>query len=417
MKITHSLLVLAAFVLLAGSASLNPQPAQAQDFPQICYAVADTGGGPPGDNLLVMIDIQTRQETVVGSPGTFNIESLTFEYSTQTMYAADGDRLGTLDLETGLFTPHPLPFGNARGTEGVILINDVDGLGFDTVTGVLYGTHRRADADFLNDLLVQIDVESGSVIADAFGPGLDYVVMRTGEFTGRYHIDDIAFHPDTNEMFAINNYRGRNDLLVVINPQTGELVRIIGSLGIDGGLGLEDMEGLSFDRNGTLIGTTGRDGVPLADHIFWIDQVTGLANLQTAIPLTAGGDYEGVDCLALPPTAIDLIHFSAAPGQEQGSVLITWATGTEIDHYGFYLYRGSSPERRQAEEIHFVLGGSGAGGGQYSFIDTPPGEGVWWYWLGDVDLDGRQRDHGPVQVLLGSAAYQVYLPFSFSAAP
>jgi hypothetical protein len=430
MKIRRFFLLLALFALVAGLGWPGYTTTQAaphspnsllnfpQDNHQICYAVADSGGGPPGDDLMVQINIDTGLETVVGSPGTFNIEAITFDLSAQIMYAADGDRLGILDLETAAFTPLPEPFGIGRGERGDVLIDDVDGLSFDWITGILYGTHRSDDRTMINDLLIQIDLETGRLIQDAFGEGVDYLIIRAGEVTNRWHIDDIAFDPETNEMYAINNYRGRNDLLVTIDPETGELERIIGGIGIDDGLGLEDMEGLSFDAFGTLIGTTGREGGDYSDHLFWIDKETGQADLMTAIPLTAGSDYEAVDCLAIPPTAVELINFQAASNQD-GGIVLTWSTGVEIDHFGFKIYRATSPVFSQAIEIHFEPARQGSLGSEYTYIDNPPASstGTWYYWLADIDGRGTEHRHGPLQAALSSDLFQVFLPFGLNSSP
>jgi hypothetical protein len=374
---------------------------------QICYAVADAGGGPPGDDLLSMVDYEAGTETVIGSTGTSRIEAMTFQLETEIMFAADAGQLGTIDLETGLFTPHPQPFGVGNGELGPITIGDVDGLSFHPTTGVLYGTHRREQAPEQNDLLVQINVETGAIIPDAFGPGIDYLVIRAGEVTGLYDIDDIAFDVLTNELYAINNSFGLEDMLVILDPDSGEIVEVIGQLTVD------DMEGLTFDTTGLLLGTTGKDGGENRDRLWQIDKATGVADIPSSVPLTGGADYEAVDCLASPPSAVELLFFilGDVAGQQ---VTLEWETAIEVNHAGFKIYRSPEALFSGATVVHFEPARPGFTASEYSFTDLAPDtQSNWWYWLASVDLDGRETRFGPLEVELELKAaniYQVYLP-------
>lgn len=420
MKIWKYSLVFVVLALVAGQGLAGRVLALAAPFQegQVCYAVADSGGGPPGDDLLVMLNIDTGEETVIGSPGTINIEAIAFDLGEHFMYASNAGQLGILDLETAAFNPLPQPYGIGRGERGNVLINDVDGLSFQWETGILFGVHRSDEYSPINDLLVQIDTETGALVQDAFGVGVDYLIIRAGEVTTRWHIDDIAFDPITNEMYATNNYQGRNDLLVVIDPTTGAIDRVIGSMDVEAGLGLQDMEGLSFDAFGVLIGTTGRDGAPYANRLFWIDKVTGQAELNTALPFQAGGDYEAVDCLATPPTAVELIYFQAEKAPAD-SIMLRWATGAELDLFGFRIYRGSTPDFSPDLLVHFQPAESSGQGQEYSFLDTPPSSpsGEWYYWLADVDGKNKETLHGPVLIAAPANLFKVFLPFGLNAQP
>jgi len=198
------------------------------------------------------------------------------------------------------------------------------------------------------------------------------------------------------------------------------------------------MEGLTFDPTGQLLGTTGKDGPSSTNNkLYRIDKTTGLANVSTAKLLTAANDYEGVDCLTswshvptptptdtpVPtltetptptttgtpispptitptpsptvPTAVKLIYFvvDAVQGRQ---VILKWATASEIDHYGFKLFRSTVNDYSTADLIAFISPVGGIGGATYHYSDTLQANGQWYYWLVDQDTHGQETVHGPV---------------------
>jgi hypothetical protein len=112
-----------------------------------------------------------------------------------------------------------------------------------------------------------------------------------------------------------------------------------------------------------------------------------------------------------PPTAVELSAFTARRTVDK-SVAVEWVTESEIDNFGFRLYRSSSSSFDTAVEIHFepsaVPGGSGPGT-SYSYADTVPNYGVWYYWLEDVETGGATALHGPISVNV-TQFYRFYLP-------
>jgi hypothetical protein len=132
---------------------------------------------------------------------------------------------------------------------GWIRFGDIDGLAFDPTTGVLYGTQRRS---LMFDILLQIDVHSGSFVPDAFGEGVDYVLI--GGSTLWKDVDDIAID-DRGVMYGIVNNEGFDDRLVVIDKMTGA-VSSPSTVTVNG-LAINDIEGLTYYNNGILLGTTG----------------------------------------------------------------------------------------------------------------------------------------------------------------
>ncbi len=96
-------------------------------------------------------------------------------------------------------------------------------------------------------------------------------------------------------------------------------------------------------------------------------------------------------------TFVDLISFTAT-GQSD-SVLLEWATATELDNAGFNLWRS---EEKNGEYVrinpYFIPAEGQAGfGAEYSFTDYNVQNGrVYYYKLEDIDIYGNTSFHGPV---------------------
>ena len=117
------------------------------------------------------------------------------------------------------------------------------------------------------------------------------------------------------------------------------------------------------------------------------------------------------------PTAVELLYFRVdrVSGQQ---VRLAWATAVEIDNLGFNLYRADANDVRRAALTHFepaaVMGGRL--GATYVYTDTVPSDGVWWYWLADVDTGGvetRSMQAGVRAEVNAALRYRVYLPVVF----
>lgn len=305
------------------------------------YTVADNDGITSSPDRLLVVGLSTSHTTLVGDTGTEHIEALTFKPGTATLYAADAGQLGTLNLDTGMFTPTAARFGKGRGAKGTISLNDVDGLAFDPATGKLYGVHRRSHGGD-KDLLFQIDPVAGAHIPDAFGAGKDYVVI---DGTGLpSDIDDITFDPATGTLYgSANNGGDSGGVLVTIDKQTGRAA-IVGSFGVD------DMEGLGFMSDGKLYGTTGDDGAATKNRLYAIDKVTGAA---TSIgPLAGQRDYESI---AGPPAGVALPAPAAnAALPHVDSVAIDGAAASTTDQTVSLQASTSDPVSGSARWMLFV---------------------------------------------------------------
>lgn len=267
--------------------------------------VADGGGANGGNDLLKIVNTSLLTSTAIGTgTGTSNIESAVFipttgGYQNGTLYAVnenttpnpDVGQFGTINLTTGVFSAIGSGIGSGRGLLGGVdtsnvLLDDIDGLTIDPFSNVMYGTLRRGSA---SDLLIQINPTTGAFVPNAFGVNQDFVELLPG--TGNNaDIDDISISPFDGQMYGIANASGSNDSLVRINKLTGAITTV-------GSLGVTDMEGLAFENNGLLWGTTGTSSSPSAndDSIWSIDPVTGVATTPGQLLSGGGGsDFEAV---------------------------------------------------------------------------------------------------------------------------
>ncbi len=277
------------FAILIAIAAVMPV---SESFAFQCFTVADSG------NLLIEVDESNANETVIGSTATA-IEAIAFDPSDGTLYGSNQGQLGTLNKVDGTFTATASTYGSGSGSAGTISFTDIDGLAFSATTGTLYGSHR---VNASSDVLIQINKTTGAHVADAFGSGVDYVVIAV---TGGIGTDDIALDPTNDTMYAVvNNGNGVDAMLVTVNKTTGATT-IVGDLETSGGSPVADMEGLGVTPDGTLYGTTGTSGPASTDDRLWIiNKSTAVVTLVGAF--SAGGDYEAFDCnseLSATPTA------------------------------------------------------------------------------------------------------------------
>ncbi len=239
------------------------------------------------DHNLYMVDVTDGSCSLIGATGVNEIEAIANwpAHLENKLYAADNGDFGKLNTSTGAFTKinEIDGGGTANGSVGGQSLNDVDGLAFDARTGVLWASNRRGtDGEY--DLMFQIDVTTGKYVADAFGAGVDYVVIDGVGVND--DIDDISISPVTGEMFVVNN-QGHNttDQILKINKSTGA-VQVTTSF-----VSLIDVEGCDFAYDGTLYVSEGSNNTFNS-----VDQDTGIS-VQIKNPLCGGGDVESLASL------------------------------------------------------------------------------------------------------------------------
>ena len=140
------------------------------------YYICDTG-----DELYRINRVDGGLEQV-GDLGAANCETMAYWPGDETMYTANGGDFGSVDYDPPVLPGSNLYTligeidggGTAQGVDGAQSLDDIDGMSFDPWTGILWASCRRFGD---HDLLFQIDRSTGQFIADAFGPGVDYVVI------------------------------------------------------------------------------------------------------------------------------------------------------------------------------------------------------------------------------------------------
>ena len=281
----------------APTSTARPSPTP----PCRCYVIPQVGFTGAGQNLLILVnpddfDPVTNETDIGTTTGTTGIEAIVSDDSTQTLYAVNYNQLGVLNQRTGIFTPSSQPirsgFGRlgkfsfqARGAD--FQVTDIDGLSIHPGTGILYASVRWSG----NDLLIQIDKQTGALIPGAFG-GDDYLVVESVA-PGIDDIDDIAFDPEDGTLYGVQDNRGWCTHLITIDLSTGS-VTDLGRTSRNG-VYVDDMEGLGFGCDGTLWGTTGNKNV--AEHMNRLWEISkNTAVCSSPRQLTHGTDYEAVTC-------------------------------------------------------------------------------------------------------------------------
>ena len=95
------------------------------------------------------------------------------------------------------------------------------------------------------------------------------------------------------------------------------------------------------------------------------------------------------------PTAIKLAAFSCQNGP--AGVLVRWTTGSEINNFGFNVYRSERINGVRTRVNDRMIGALNvSSGGDYSMVDTSATAGRCYYWLEDVDYTLGATLHGPV---------------------
>ncbi|NNE70830.1 MAG: DUF11 domain-containing protein [Rhodothermales bacterium] len=342
--------------------SLTPTPIGGQ----VCYVIADSG-----DTLLRATRNGLAEESV-GATGTSQIEASAYWPETETLYATNAGVFGTVDTNTGAFTAIG-SLTTAAGAAGDLTLNDVDGLAFDPLTGILWATHRRAGAPNPDDLLFQINTTTGDFIPDAFGADVDYVVVASTAVTGLEDIDDIAIDAETGALYAINNNSG-SDWLVTIDKTDGSVTAV-------GSLAQDDMEGLAFDAYGMLYGSTGTTGGANANSFHTVNKTTGAATHVRS--LTTGTDHESVSCLV---DGVNTITGNVFQDKNQDG---TWDSGTDAGATGITveLYRDVNSDGLVDGGDILVASKDTDGSGNFEFVVAAEGDFVMQIQTGDLPGD------------------------------
>ncbi|MBV7335437.1 hypothetical protein KFU94_45790 [Chloroflexi bacterium TSY] len=260
------------------------------------------GAQAPND-LLLTVGLADGAITSIGeTERTDEVEAIAFipnpDPNLTVLYGINANEFGRLNLATGEFTRISSRIGSGDGAAGQREMSDVDGLAFDARTNTMYGVHRRTGRD--PDLLFKIDWATGKLIENGYSSGVDYVEIQV--VSGLHDVDDIAVEPDTGQMYGVTNDDGRSGILLRIDKVTGSIQQIVGRIfDQNGGDTIDDIEGLAFDSNGNLFGSTGNNGPDKRDRnkLFFIDKNSGSAQERGQFARDVK-DIEVLGCLTTP---------------------------------------------------------------------------------------------------------------------
>ena len=273
---------------------------------QTCYTAADEG------KVLYRRDVPGGVWSQVGALTITDIESMTYNPVLDELYTVSIDQFGILNVNTATFTPVGPPIGVVDNGSSPVNIDDVDGITYDIFTDRIWAVGHRSGGNTVADILFQINPNTGTPIADAFGPGIDYVSLQVTVVpgTGESLLDaaDVVIDPRTGKLYVVKFGLANKEYLVEYNKQTGAELNVVGNFS-----GMYDVEGITFNNRDEAFVTTG-DRAPTSpsdyrDAIYPVDINTGLLSGGLYIDFGGNSDFEGVACMTETPGTISGTFF------------------------------------------------------------------------------------------------------------
>ena len=244
-----------------------------------------------GGDRLYSYNRTTGTTTYIGNNSATLLEAMLYNAYDDKLYGTNGGVWGELDLTNANFINTVDVDGGVAldGAIGPIFATDIDGLTFDTWDGTAWASHRINGS---YDILFKIDPLTGLAIRDAFGTGVDYVVI---DGSGVYQdIDDISIDPTDGKLYTSVTTGGGTAQLVEINKYTGQVVSTIT-------LTETDVEGLDFASDGTLYAATGGGNT----NLWTIDMGTG--TMTNEINVGDSGNCGDVEAVAATTAPADIL--------------------------------------------------------------------------------------------------------------
>ena len=104
-------------------------------------------------------------------------------------------------------------------------------------------------------------------------------------------------------------------------------------------------------------------------------------------------------------TAVVLYYFRAV--DENGTVVLRWATASEQDTVGFFVERWNGSDWVRLNQNIIPAAGENGGGASYSYVDTTAVPGVEYrYRLIEIEGDGDQLEYGPFDRTPSALAFE-----------
>ena len=218
-------------------------------------------------------------------------------------------------------------------------------------------------------------------------------------------VADADFYPNENLSYTITvSNHGPSDAanVVVRNTLPNEVTYVSANPAIASG-----PDPVTWDLGTLPPGTT--QTIQLVVHVndFVSASFTNTVSVSstTADANTANNSHSAI---AEPehPTPATLLYFRAKPVGGQ-NVLVEWAAEAEVDHLGYRLYRTTTPVFEAANLLYSETTNAEK---KYTYTDTIPTAGTYYYWLVDVcRINQVETQFGPVEVILKGKS--IYLPF------
>lgn len=298
--------------ILLGSIDYAPnaelEAALAADIPGVCYALSDTNSinGSEADTL-VMMNTETGEAVEIDQTGTIKVEGVAFSEDFSVLYAVDEraeiGQFGLIDAQTGQLTLVGSGLATAERPARSpafydSVLKDIDSLALDPQTGILWGILQDEE-----NLLFQIDPETGEFIPDAFAPGYDYLKINLSD--GYVNVKDLAIDPDDGTFYLTLGSDAFDSYLASIDFDTVDLdagtvdASLLTAFTFEG-QPIRDIEALSMTRGGTLfaISSNNSNTPENYDRLWRVNPTTGeAAPVGSFTQYVDFVDYEAVACV------------------------------------------------------------------------------------------------------------------------
>lgn len=271
------------FLLLFLSLNIHAVVAQNPTFEGgPCYVIADSGDvfgkvNPDGSVTWIgsLVTDYGAGENLAIDPLTGSVYNIEGEMSIAPLIIIDPDTLGITVINEDT------------------LLQDVDALAFNPYNELLYAVNKFQKFNDRPGILQLVDKDTGvaTKIVDLY---FDVAAPTTGVDP---HIDGISFDPSNGVLYGIYSGYGGPSHLVTIDMSSG-LITIIGDTGV------EDIEDISFQWDGVLIGALGSQGLVEGskfEGLVVIDKTSALASKFGVAydDSKVGWDVEAVGCTVI----------------------------------------------------------------------------------------------------------------------
>ncbi len=366
------------------------------------YLVAGTGGVGGGDDLLTTVnptdfDPTTNEVDIGTGTGTSGIESEGIQPVSGVLFTVDGDQLGILNTDHGAFTTVGTGLGTGDGPFGAIAFDNVTGMAFHPLTGIIWAVHSRSG---LVDALFLIDPDTGNHIPDVFGSGRDYQILR--QHAGATDFTGLAFDPTDWQLYGVLTDGAGTDYLVSITRKNGNS-KVVGTLA-------QPITDLSFDDFGQMWGVD-------AGTLYQINKTSGA--LDGGRTIDNGADYGAVAFAVSPasPPALEGVVFEDLAGDAlAGSQAVEDISNPGVGGVTVSIYRDNGAIPGEPDPTDTLFDSKITGPTGHYFFEAVPGGSVYWLTVDSTTLNPTAGGTGWAEQTYGPVGAVTYQAGSYSVA-